>query len=101
MNQFALQCISTGKINQTYINSQDETIHEVIVNAVHNRCFVAGSCSNPQQKCNCDRNDNTERSDEGFLTYKDHLPVTELQFGDAGASRERGWHTLGPLICSN
>ena len=91
---------STGKINRTYIKLEDETIHKVIVNAVHNRCFVAGSCSNPQKQCNCDRNDNTERSDEGFLTDKDHLPVTELQFGDAGTG-ERNWYTLGPLICWN
>ena len=71
----------------------------MIVNIVHNRYFVAGSCSNSGNKCNCDQNGSPETSDEGFLTYKDHLPVTELQFGDAGDSSERGWHTLGPLIC--
>ena len=72
------------------------------VNAVLSKSFFADSCFDPQKKCNCDQNDDpNERSDEGFLTNKNHLPVTELQFGDTGGSAERGWHTLGPLICSN
>ena len=78
-----------------------KNIAQVDVNVKCNKCIIAGSCSDSQKKCNCDQNDNTERSDEGFLTYKDHLPVTELQFGDTGNTGERGWHTLGPLICSD
>ena len=64
-------------------------------------CF-ADSCVVNQTKCNCDIN-GPETSDEGFLTDKNKLPVTRLQFGDLGAHNgvdERGWFTLGPLICS-
>ena len=55
---------------------------------------------NNRYKCNCDRNTAAETSDEGFLTDKNTLPVTELQFVDLGDSGEDGWFTLGPLICS-
>ena len=68
---------------------------------MYNKISIAGSCTISSNKCNCDQNNPPETSDEGFLTYKDHLPVTELQFGDAGERGERGWHTLGPLICSD
>ena len=57
------------------------------------------SCVDKQWKCNCDVNNSTETSDEGFLTDKDKLPVTELQFGDLQPT-ENGWFTLGPLICT-
>ena len=62
-------------------------------------CF-ADTCIYNRLKCNCDVNNSTATSDEGFLTDKDILPVTELQFGDLGDSSEHGWFTLGPLICS-
>ena len=62
-------------------------------------CF-ADSCINNRWKCNCDANVQYETSDEGFLTEKEKLPVTELQFGDLHEEGEQGWFTLGPLICS-
>ena len=36
------------------------------------------------------------------MTYKEHLPVLELRFGDTGSLNDpkRGWHTLGELVCS-
>ena len=62
--------------------------------------FSIDSCENNSYKCNCDKNSSPETSDEGFLTDKNKLPVTGLQFGDLTAPNERGWFTLGPLICS-
>ncbi len=56
-------------------------------------------------KCNCDRNDSKWRSDSGWLTDKNTLPVTVLRFGDTGTLRwdtnkhESGYHTLGKLRC--
>ena len=29
------------------------------------------------------------------------VPVQQLMFGDAGAGHEYGFHTLGPLKCSD
>ena len=37
-------------------------------------------------------------SDEGHLTDKDSLPVTNINFGDTGGGHEREYHILGPLI---
>jgi len=75
------------------------------VNHLHAKliyCTVlSDSCIDNTYKCNCDNNSvNVETSDEGFLTDKGFLPVTALQFGDKqSGSKERGWYTLGPLIC--
>ncbi|XP_076809883.1 contactin-associated protein-like 4 [Clavelina lepadiformis] len=63
-------------------------------------CGETGTCVDSTKRCNCDKNSSPETSDEGFLTDKDTLPVTGLQFGDAGDTGEYGWHTLGPLVCT-
>lgn len=62
---------------------------------------VPNTCADPSQKCNCNKNDRVWRSDEGFLTWKLDLPVTEVRFGDTQESNsEMGYHTLGKLKCS-
>jgi len=61
--------------------------------------LILGSCSGSLY-CNCDYRTSSWQTDEGFLTYKSTLPVTELQFGNLGSSNEYGWFTLGPLICT-
>ncbi|XP_076818767.1 contactin-associated protein-like 4 [Clavelina lepadiformis] len=62
-------------------------------------CGETGTCRRANTKCNCD-NTRQETSDEGYLTNKDILPVTGMQFGDLDDSSEAGWHTLGPLRCT-
>ena len=62
-------------------------------------CGMTNSCANPNQRCNCDKNDNVWREDSGLLTDKTHLPVKQLKFGDLGGSTEEGYHTLGKLKC--
>ena len=62
-------------------------------------CGMTNSCANPNDGCNCDKNDNVWREDSGLLTDKTHLPVKQLRFGDAGNAREHGYHTLGKLKC--
>ena len=57
------------------------------------------SCADTSRGCNCDKNDLSWREDSGLLTEKSHLPVTQLRFGDTGASSELGYHTLGKLRC--
>ena len=44
-------------------------------------------------------NDYVWRSDEGPLTDKTTLPVSELRFGDTGDLSEEGYFTLDPLYC--
>ncbi|XP_076820781.1 contactin-associated protein-like 4 isoform X1 [Clavelina lepadiformis] len=67
-------------------------------------CGETGTCRHSNRgsnyKCNCDNLDNDISSDEGYLTDKDTLPVTGMQFGDLDSSHEAGWHTLGPLRCT-
>ena len=62
-------------------------------------CSMTRSCDKPSMKCNCDANDYVWRFDEGYLTNKETLPVTKVYFGDTGHPDERGYHTLGKLIC--
>ncbi|XP_019639329.1 PREDICTED: contactin-associated protein-like 2 [Branchiostoma belcheri] len=63
-------------------------------------CGVEGTCDKGQTKCNCDNNDTAWRGDEGFLTHKPDLPVTQLRFGDTASPFHLGFHRLGKLRCS-
>ena len=48
-------------------------------------CYETQTCADPTKRCNCDSNDrDVWRADEGFLTFKDDLPVTKFQAGDTG-----------------
>ena len=58
-------------------------------------CGVARQCADPSYGCNCDKNDKVWREDR----EKSHLPVIELRFGDTEGLNEKGYHTLGKLIC--
>ena len=62
-------------------------------------CGVTQQCANPSNGCNCDKNDMVWREDSGFLREKSHLPVIELRFGDTEGSNEKGYHSLGKLVC--
>ena len=62
-------------------------------------CGMTKSCANPGYGCNCDKNDYVWREDSGLLTDKTRLPVKQLRFGDTGAGKEKGNHTLGKLKC--
>lgn len=67
------------------------------------KCGLEGGCLNNEPRCNCDAGLGREGiTDGGFLEHKEHLPVIELRFGDTSAvnDQKRGWHTLGPLICT-
>lgn len=54
-------------------------------------------------RCNCDNNDCYRRVDEGFLSYKEDLPVTGLVFGDidqyGDKCREEVVYNLGKMKC--
>ena len=48
-------------------------------------CYLDQACADPTNRCNCDSNDSgVWRKDEGYLTYKDDLPVTQFCAGDTG-----------------
>ena len=62
-------------------------------------CGMTYSCFDPQWSCNCDGMEDRWAEDSGFLVDKKYLPVSELRFGETGSSFEKGYHTLGKLLC--
>jgi hypothetical protein len=70
------------------------------VNSGKCACGMTNKCDGGG-KCNCDKNDSYWHEDNGYLTDKNTLPVTELRFGDTGDGKnnEYGYHTLGQLRC--
>ena len=62
-------------------------------------CGITNSCLVSTKKCNCDANSATLTFDEGYVTFKDDLPITKIQWGDTGASSEYAFHTIGRLEC--
>ncbi|XP_033126309.1 uncharacterized protein LOC117124261 [Anneissia japonica] len=63
-------------------------------------CGLTSTCDNNGTWCNCNVNDNVLRMDQGYLTDKTKLPVSQLCFGDTDDSGESGVYTLGPLQCA-
>ncbi|XP_077973162.1 contactin-associated protein 1-like [Styela clava] len=62
-------------------------------------CGKKGTCEGKSTTCNCDNNDLVWRQDDGYISSKDTLPVTQLFFGDVLGAEERGYFTLGKLEC--
>lgn len=62
-------------------------------------CGQRQNCVKSTERCNCDAQLNEWLEDSGYLTDKSTLPVTQLRFGDTGGSNEKGYHTLGKLMC--
>ncbi|XP_065061013.1 neurexin-4-like [Rhopilema esculentum] len=63
------------------------------------KCGITGTCAKAGTLCNCDANDNVMRFDEGYVTDKSRLPITEVRLGDTGSSSEYGAFTIGRLEC--
>ena len=49
--------------------------------------------------CNCDSNSVTPMLDDGYINDKNQLPIYSFHAGDTGSEYERGYATIGPLIC--
>ncbi|VDI73660.1 Hypothetical predicted protein [Mytilus galloprovincialis] len=62
-------------------------------------CGISQTCQQSNVLCNCDINDNIWRSDEGYVTNKDALPIVAFFAGDTGSSVEKGEHFIGPIEC--
>ncbi|VDI73662.1 Hypothetical predicted protein [Mytilus galloprovincialis] len=62
-------------------------------------CGISQTCQESNVLCNCDINDYIWRSDEGYVTNKDALPIVAFFAGDTGDSGEEGHHFIGPLEC--
>uniref|UniRef100_A0A8C4VML6 Contactin associated protein family member 4 n=1 Tax=Gopherus evgoodei TaxID=1825980 RepID=A0A8C4VML6_9SAUR len=62
-------------------------------------CGLEGSCIDSQHYCNCDADRNEWTNDTGFLSYKEHLPVTEIVVSDTDRPHSEAAYKLGPLLC--
>ncbi|XP_060990017.1 contactin-associated protein-like 4 isoform X6 [Dama dama] len=62
-------------------------------------CGLEGNCVDSQYYCNCDADRNEWTNDTGFLSYKEHLPVTKIVITDTGRPHSEAAYRLGPLLC--
>lgn len=62
-------------------------------------CGLEGNCVDSQYYCNCDADRNEWTNDTGFLSYKEHLPVTKIVITDTGRPHSEAAYKLGPLLC--
>ncbi|KAM5297749.1 contactin-associated protein-like 4 [Glossophaga mutica] len=62
-------------------------------------CGLEGNCVDSQYYCNCNADRNEWTNDTGFLSYKEHLPVTKIVITDTGRPHSEAAYKLGPLLC--
>ncbi|XP_016858805.1 contactin-associated protein-like 5 isoform X1 [Homo sapiens] len=62
-------------------------------------CGLDESCLDIQHFCNCDADKDEWTNDTGFLSFKDHLPVTQIVITDTDRSNSEAAWRIGPLRC--
>ncbi|XP_010181146.1 PREDICTED: contactin-associated protein-like 4, partial [Mesitornis unicolor] len=62
-------------------------------------CGLEGTCIDSQHYCNCDADRDEWTNDTGFLSYKEHLPVTVIVITDTDRPNSEAAYKLGPLLC--
>uniref|UniRef100_A0A8C6MG30 Contactin associated protein 2 n=1 Tax=Nothobranchius furzeri TaxID=105023 RepID=A0A8C6MG30_NOTFU len=62
-------------------------------------CGIERNCTDPKYDCNCDADAKQWREDSGLLTYKEHLPVSQVAVGDTNRLGSEAKLTVGPLRC--
>ncbi len=62
-------------------------------------CGINDTCADTSKLCNCDKNDNVIRTDEGYVTQKSDLPITSITTGETGHSGEYKEYMIGDVEC--
>ncbi|XP_059022582.1 contactin-associated protein-like 5 isoform X2 [Mustela lutreola] len=62
-------------------------------------CGLDESCLDIEHFCNCDADKDEWTNDTGFLSFKDHLPVTQIVITDTNRSNSEAAWRIGPLRC--
>ncbi|KAM8967283.1 contactin-associated protein-like 2 [Pelodytes ibericus] len=62
-------------------------------------CGIERNCSDSKFYCNCDADHRQWRKDAGLLSYKDHLPVSQVVVGDTYRSSSEAKLSVEPLRC--
>uniref|UniRef100_A0A8C2L3Q0 Contactin associated protein-like 5b n=1 Tax=Cyprinus carpio TaxID=7962 RepID=A0A8C2L3Q0_CYPCA len=62
-------------------------------------CSLDENCIDMNHFCNCDADRSSWENDTGVLSYKEHLPVTEILIGDTNRSGSEAIYRVGSLHC--
>ncbi|XP_036443090.1 LOW QUALITY PROTEIN: contactin-associated protein-like 5 [Colossoma macropomum] len=62
-------------------------------------CSLEGNCRDMNYFCNCDADQDAWVNDTGLLSYKDHLPLSEIAIGDTNRTGSQALFQIGPLRC--
>ena len=62
-------------------------------------CGINASCASTSWLCNCDKNDNVLRSDDGYVTRKSDLPLTSFSTQDVDGTGEYKDIYIGKVEC--
>ncbi|XP_051532109.1 contactin-associated protein-like 5 isoform X1 [Myxocyprinus asiaticus] len=62
-------------------------------------CSLDGNCRDMNYFCNCDADQDTWVNDTGMLSYKDHLPLSEIAIGDTNRTNSQAVLQIGLLHC--
>ncbi|KAM5326786.1 contactin-associated protein-like 5 isoform 2-T2 [Glossophaga mutica] len=62
-------------------------------------CGLDEICLDIRHFCNCDADKDEWTNDTGFLSFKDHLPVTQIVITDTNRSNSEAAWRIGPLRC--
>ncbi|KAM7406938.1 hypothetical protein PAMA_002915 [Pampus argenteus] len=62
-------------------------------------CSLEENCMDMNYFCNCDADREAWANDTGILSYKDHLPVSQIVIGDTNRTGSQAVYHVGPLRC--
>ncbi|KAG9355031.1 hypothetical protein JZ751_001744 [Albula glossodonta] len=62
-------------------------------------CGLLENCVQADRHCNCDADRKEWTNDSGLLSYKDHLPITKIAFGDLNRPGSEAAYKVGHLQC--
>ncbi|KAM4561270.1 contactin-associated protein-like 5 isoform 1-T1 [Fundulus diaphanus] len=62
-------------------------------------CSLEENCMDMNYFCNCDSDIDTWTNDTGILSYKDHLPVSQIVIGDTNRTGSQAVYHVGSLRC--
>ncbi|XP_042283175.1 contactin-associated protein-like 5 [Thunnus maccoyii] len=62
-------------------------------------CSLEENCMDMNYFCNCDADTEAWANDTGILSYKDHLPVSQIVIGDTNRTGSQAIYHVGPLRC--
>uniref|UniRef100_A0A096M547 Contactin associated protein family member 5 n=1 Tax=Poecilia formosa TaxID=48698 RepID=A0A096M547_POEFO len=62
-------------------------------------CSLEENCMDMNYFCNCDADADAWTNDTGILSYKDHLPVSQIVIGDTNRTGSQAVYHVGSLRC--